>query len=88
MHSTCFAAYTRHSYTCPICSRSLGDMRVYWRMLDSLLASEQDAMPPELATRTQAILCNDCGKQGEAPFHFVYHRCSGCNGYNTRVTGG
>jgi hypothetical protein len=37
------------------------------------------------ARRAQAILCNDCGKQGEAPFHFVYHKCCHCASYNTRV---
>jgi zinc finger-like protein len=25
MHSSCFAAYTRYSYTCPICSKSIGE---------------------------------------------------------------
>lgn len=33
----------------------------------------------------QVILCNDCGRQGEAPFHFVYHKCSSCRSYNTRL---
>ncbi len=37
------------------------------------------------ARRAQAILCNDCGKHGEAPFHFVYHKCGHCASYNTRV---
>lgn len=32
MHSHCFAAYTRYSYTCPICFKSLGDMSVYWQV--------------------------------------------------------
>jgi len=39
MHSHCFAAYTRYSYTCPVCFKSLGDMSVYWKMIDSLLAA-------------------------------------------------
>lgn len=33
----------------------------------------------------QVILCNDCEQKGEAPFHFVYHKCSHCNSYNTRL---
>lgn len=52
-------------------------------MLDSLLASER--LPAEYAGRTQMILCNDCGKTGFAPFHFVYHSCPHCRSYNTRV---
>ena len=53
------------------------------QMLDSLLASER--LPVEYAGRTQLILCNDCGKSGFAPFHFVYHSCPHCRSYNTRV---
>lgn len=39
MHSHCFAAYTRYAYTCPVCFKSLGDMSVYWKMIDSLLSA-------------------------------------------------
>ncbi|KAG1677148.1 hypothetical protein FOA52_000954 [Chlamydomonas sp. UWO 241] len=84
MHSSCFAAYTRYNYTCPLCAKSIGDMTVYFQMLDSLLASER--LPTEYAGRTQLVLCNDCGKSGFAPFHFVYHSCPHCRSYNTRVT--
>lgn len=33
----------------------------------------------------QAVLCNDCGKRGQADFHFVYHKCPHCDSYNTRL---
>ena len=61
----------------------MGDMSTYFQMLDSLLAS--DPMPPEFSGMTQAILCNDCGQKGEAPYHFVYHSCPKCHSYNTVV---
>lgn len=83
MHSSCFAEYTEHFYTCPICCRSVGDLSLYFRMLDSLLAAE--TLPPELASLTQKVHCNDCGANREAPFHFVYHKCPACASYNTRV---
>lgn len=83
MHSHCFAAYTRYSYTCPLCFKSLGNLESYWRMLDRLLEAEQ--LPAEYAARRQTILCNDCGARSEVPFHFVYHRCEACRGYNARV---
>lgn len=73
----------RYAYTCPICSKSVGDMRVYWQMLDCLLAAER--WPPEFAGRTQRVRCHDCGASGEAPYHFVYHACPSCRSYNTRV---
>ncbi|XP_028784078.1 zinc finger protein BRUTUS-like At1g18910 isoform X2 [Neltuma alba] len=83
MHSTCFQEYTYFNYTCPICCKSLGDMQVYFRMLDALLAEEK--VPDEHLGQTQMILCNDCEKKGTAPFHWLYHKCSSCGSYNTRV---
>ncbi|KAL5976686.1 hypothetical protein ACLOJK_021019 [Asimina triloba] len=83
MHSTCFQDYTCTHYTCPICSKSLGDMQVYFRMLDALLAEEE--VPDEYSGKTQNILCNDCEKRGEASFHWLYHKCPHCNSYNTRL---
>jgi zinc finger protein-like protein len=83
MHSLCFGAYVRYSYTCPICFKSLGDMEVYWKMLDAMLAAEK--MPEGFPIKTQKIRCNDCSAVSEAPFHFVYHKCSKCHGYNTRT---
>ncbi|XP_050871044.1 zinc finger protein BRUTUS-like At1g18910 isoform X1 [Lathyrus oleraceus] len=83
MHSTCFQEYTCFNYTCPICSKSLGDMQVYFRMLDALLAEEK--MSDEFLGQMQVILCNDCEKKGAAPFHWLYHKCISCGSYNTRV---
>ncbi|XWS51065.1 hypothetical protein CRYUN_Cryun12cG0144200 [Craigia yunnanensis] len=83
MHSICFQDYTCTHYTCPICSKSLGDMQVYFRMLDALLVEEK--IPDEYHGRTQVILCNDCEKKGTAPFHWQYHKCSNCGSYNTRL---
>ncbi|KAK9705201.1 hypothetical protein RND81_07G040400 [Saponaria officinalis] len=83
MHSACFQAYTCSNYICPICSKSLGDMAVYFGMLDALLASEQ--LPEEYRDRCQDILCNDCGRKGIARFHWLYHKCGSCGSYNTRV---
>ncbi|KAL0701751.1 hypothetical protein Bca4012_057873 [Brassica carinata] len=83
MHSACFQDYTCSHYTCPVCSKSLGDMKVYFRMLDALLAEEK--MPDEYSNKTQVILCNDCGRKGEAPYHWLYHKCTSCGSYNSRL---
>ncbi|KAL6969877.1 hypothetical protein U1Q18_029591 [Sarracenia purpurea var. burkii] len=83
MHSACFQAYTCTHYICPICSKSLGDMAVYFGMLDALLASEE--LPEEYRDRCQDILCNDCDKKGTSRFHWLYHKCGFCGSYNTRV---
>ncbi|KAL5539305.1 hypothetical protein UlMin_045416 [Ulmus minor] len=83
MHSACFQAYTCSHYTCPICSKSLGDMAVYFGMLDALLATEE--LPEEYRNRCQEILCNDCDRKGSTRFHWLYHKCGFCGSYNTRV---
>ncbi|XP_028092839.1 zinc finger protein BRUTUS-like At1g18910 isoform X1 [Camellia sinensis] len=83
MHSACFQDYTCTHYTCPICSKSLGDMQVYFGMLDALLAEEK--IPDEYSGQTQVILCNDCEKRGPASFHWLYHKCCHCGSYNTRL---
>ncbi|XP_059643366.1 zinc finger protein BRUTUS-like At1g74770 isoform X2 [Cornus florida] len=83
MHSACFQDYTYTHYTCPICSKSLGDMQVYFGMLDALLAEEK--IPDDYSGQTQVILCNDCEKRGTASFHWLYHKCSYCGSYNTRL---
>jgi zinc finger-like protein len=86
MHATCFTTYTRHYYTCPLCRKSLGDFSMYFRMLDAILADESDDSVPEaLRGKTQKVSCNDCAKDSDAKFHFVYHACAHCRSYNTRV---
>lgn len=52
IHSHCFRDYTRYNYTCPVCLKSIGDMTVYFRMLDSLMARDTK-LPPEYANRRQ-----------------------------------
>ena len=73
MHSLCFGAYVKYSYTCPICYKSLGDMAVYWKMLDAILASDRQQMPKDvpLLQSTQKVRCNDCERVSDVPFHFV-----------------
>jgi uncharacterized CHY-type Zn-finger protein len=83
IHSTCFSQHTEHSYTCPICSRVLTDMTQWYRALDSAIAKDQ--MLPKLASRMRVIYCHDCEVNSNARFHFTYHKCAFCQGYNTRV---
>ncbi|KAI9113843.1 hypothetical protein K1719_015094 [Acacia pycnantha] len=80
---SCFQAYTCSHYACPICSKSLGDMAVYFGMLDALLAAE--VLPEEYKDRYQDILCNDCDRKGSSRFHWLHHKCGFCGSYNTRV---
>lgn len=58
-------------------------MSGYYAKIDSLLAEQ--TMPPEYANIFSNVLCNDCEVKSEAPYHFLYHRCDRCKGYNTKV---
>lgn len=83
IHVECFNQHTARAYTCPICNKSLTDMKEWYRALDERI--EQDIIPPEYQNRVSRILCHDCNQKSDVPFHFVYHRCAHCEGYNTRV---
>lgn len=83
IHSSCLSSYSRRSFTCPICSKSIGDMSHEWEIWDQMI--QQQPMPPEFNASKCEILCNDCNQKCEVPFHFLGHKCSHCGSYNTVV---
>ncbi|KAF9296623.1 hypothetical protein BGZ88_012267 [Linnemannia elongata] len=83
IHSKCHSDYVKTSYQCPTCWKALGDMTGYYAKIDNLLAEQK--MPPEYANFFSIVLCNDCEIKSEAPYHFLYHKCEKCKGYNTKV---
>ncbi|KAG0238886.1 hypothetical protein BGW42_000047 [Actinomortierella wolfii] len=83
IHSKCHEAYIRTSYQCPTCWKALADMSEYYAKVDQLMA--QQPMPPEYASYYSIVLCNDCEVKTETSFHFLYHKCGQCKGYNTKV---
>lgn len=58
MHSHCFAQYTRYNYTCPVCTKSLGDMSVYFKMIDTLVAHDCAKLPVPYKHRRQVYVPN------------------------------
>ena len=44
-------------------------------------------MPDEYKDTYSHIYCNDCEKKSHAKYHFIYHKCGHCNGYNSKVLG-
>jgi zinc finger protein-like protein len=60
MHSHCFEKWARGSYACPVCRRSVGDMRAYWRMLDALLERDRNASSV-IAAAAGAEVASDTG---------------------------
>ncbi|KAJ3411385.1 hypothetical protein HDV05_002310 [Chytridiales sp. JEL 0842] len=83
IHYKCHQEYIQTSYQCPTCFKSLANMTEYFKRIDAMLAQHQ--MPPEYANTQSFIYCNDCEKKCYAKFHFLYHKCTGCQGYNTKV---
>ncbi|KAI8817978.1 zinc-ribbon-domain-containing protein [Fimicolochytrium jonesii] len=83
IHYKCHQEYIQTSYQCPTCLKSLADMTDYFRRIDQALAQQQ--MPQEYSNLYNQIYCNDCEKKCFAKFHFMYHKCVNCRGYNTKV---
>lgn len=85
MHSHCFDVYTAEQYICPLCHKALTNMRPYYAQIDE--AVRRESMPPELRNKLSEVLCHDCDKRSETPYHFLYLKCqtSGCGSYNTRL---
>ncbi|CAI2180513.1 6849_t:CDS:2 [Funneliformis geosporum] len=83
MHNNCYQEYIITAYQCPTCWKSIGNMDLYFRKIDSIVA--QQKMPPEYEHFVAHILCNDCEKRSTVKYHFLYHKCPHCQGYNTKV---
>jgi DNA-directed RNA polymerase subunit RPC12/RpoP len=83
MHHKCHQQHIHTSYQCPTCLKSLADMSEYFKRIDAALA--QHRMPPEYNNTYSQIYCNDCEKRSFAKFHFIYHKCGHCTGYNTKM---
>ncbi|KAI8349378.1 zinc-ribbon-domain-containing protein [Mortierella sp. GBAus27b] len=83
IHSKCHDEHLKTSFQCPTCWKALGDMSEYYQSIDSLL--EGETMPSEYAHWRSIVLCNDCEIRSEVPYHFHYHKCDKCKGYNTKV---
>jgi RING finger/CHY zinc finger protein 1 len=46
---------------------------------------ETHTMPAEYQNLVSLVYCNDCEKKSHASYHFLYHKCVNCSGYNTKV---
>jgi Zinc-ribbon/Ring finger domain len=64
MHLSCFTMYRRGtSYTCPLCQRSMEDMKDHFALLDA--AVRMQPMPTAYLSTVSNIYCQDCGKTGQ-----------------------
>ncbi|XP_055710540.1 RING finger and CHY zinc finger domain-containing protein 1 [Phlebotomus papatasi] len=85
IHRTCFEELLSSGhYACPSCQTSMIDMSKLWEYLDQEV--ENSPMPKEYENYMVDILCKDCHKESNIPFHAVGLKCSFCGAYNTCQT--
>ncbi|KAM0683697.1 hypothetical protein MDAP_001272 [Mitosporidium daphniae] len=84
IHYLCHEEHIKRSYQCPVCLKSLADMRSFFSQLDELVDSQP--MPMELSDRQSSITCNDCMRKSLVDYHLSqYHKCLHCHSYNTSI---
>ncbi|KAJ9195384.1 hypothetical protein DTO021D3_8534 [Paecilomyces variotii] len=81
IHQKCFSEYSKTSYRCPICSKTITNMESQFRNLDRTIAAQP--MPPEYKDTKALIYCNDCSIKSAVPYHWLGLKCDLCESYNT-----
>jgi RING finger/CHY zinc finger protein 1 len=83
MHQQCFNNYCKRNIACPLCRKSIFDIKFLEAHLDNEIA--MTPMPDEYKNKYVNIMCNDCLKKSMVKFHIVGHKCKYCRSYNTQV---
>jgi len=81
IHAVCFKEYSRVSYKCPICTKSIANMETQFRNLDRTIADQP--MPEEYADTKAWVFCNDCHAKSWVMYHWLGLKCDVCDSYNT-----
>lgn len=88
LHFACAEQLVAHAqYCCPLCSRSMCDMRAAWAQRDAEVAATP--MPEPYRSAIVRVLCADCGAKTHVAYHVLGLKCGNgvCGGYNTRRVG-
>lgn len=84
VHNECFIlALKNGNYKCPLCRKSMIDMRNYWNDMTNeiLLNPLHDDIKKKIN-----VMCYDCEKTTESDWHPIGTICANCGGYNTSKT--
>ncbi|KAG0152751.1 hypothetical protein PDIDSM_2556 [Penicillium digitatum] len=81
IHHKCLSEYSKSSYRCPLCSKTITNMESTFRNLDRTINSQP--MPDEFKDTKGLIYCNDCGSKSVVKYHWLGLRCDLCESYNT-----
>ncbi|KAJ5772830.1 hypothetical protein N7457_007726 [Penicillium paradoxum] len=81
IHHKCLSEYSKSSFRCPICSKTITNMESTFRNLDRTIESQP--MPEEFKDTKGLVYCNDCGSKSVVKYHWLGLRCDLCESYNT-----
>ncbi|EAS31712.2 CHY zinc finger domain-containing protein [Coccidioides immitis RS] len=81
IHQKCFDKYSKTSYRCPICNKTVANMEAHFRNLDRTIGSQP--MPAEFRNTKAVINCNDCHAKSVVQYHWLGLKCDTCDSYNT-----
>ncbi|KAJ6036049.1 hypothetical protein N7540_000328 [Penicillium herquei] len=81
IHNKCLGEYSKSSFRCPICSKTITNMESTFRNLDRTIESQP--MPSEFKDTNGLIYCNDCGAKSVVKYHWLGLKCDLCESYNT-----
>ncbi|EEQ86279.2 CHY and RING finger domain-containing protein [Blastomyces dermatitidis ER-3] len=81
IHQKCFSQYSKTSYRCPICSKTIANMEAHFRSLDRTINDQP--MPPDFRDTRALISCNDCSAKSAVHYHWLGLKCEICYSYNT-----
>ncbi|KAL4801229.1 hypothetical protein BDV18DRAFT_165146 [Aspergillus unguis] len=81
IHQRCLSEYSKSSYRCPICSKTITNMEATFRNLDRTIQCQP--MPVDFKDTKAIITCNDCGTKSVVKYHWLGLRCDMCESYNT-----
>lgn len=86
IHLHCLLKYTREYFTCPVCQKTLQDMREVYEQIDEVVKRDK-TITIEKEREIAEVGCYDCGEQSLTEFHRDYLKCraDGCGGYNTTL---
>ena len=82
-HISCLNTWLQNHWNCPLCKKSVSNLELLWQKMSEMM--EQTVMPDEYKDWKSEIICYDCNKKSVTNYHFVYHKCSHCNSWNTSV---
>ncbi|ODV94811.1 hypothetical protein PACTADRAFT_81373 [Pachysolen tannophilus NRRL Y-2460] len=81
IHQSCYDEFTKHSYKCPICSKTITNMEAQFRVLDQEISFQP--LPEPYGSWRVIIQCNDCNAKNIVKYHVLGLKCENCKSYNT-----